>query len=148
MAAGHRLTHYGGHMPRPHSAATAFFRLGVVLLLATATVVHGEGMPDLQAEQSGVETVPIIVHLKVTVGSDGRFTTDAVDAVRRLVMARLEPLMSDNEAAAVRIYENLPAIALTARSEVIAQLLTMPDVLSIEPDRELSQWTTPSFRFD
>ena len=53
------------------------------------------------------------------------------------VMERLKPVMQAEDLAEVRTFGFLPAIALSADGALIARLLAMPEVLSIELDREL-----------
>lgn len=73
--------------------------------------------------------LPIIVNLAV---GDGPGT----EASAR-VMARLEAVMPADELAAVRTFSLFPIIALDADGELIARLLAMPEVASIERDHEL-----------
>ena len=73
--------------------------------------------------------LPIIVNLAVGGGS-------GTEAAAR-VMERLEAIMPADELAAVRTFSLFPVIALDADGELIARLLAMPEVTSIERDREL-----------
>ena len=52
-------------------------------------------------------------------------------------MERLKAAMPAEDLAAVRTFGSLPAMALSADGVLIARLLAMPEVASIELDREL-----------
>ena len=68
-------------------------------------------------------------------GSSG--DDDSVAAVTARVMERLEAAMPAEDFAAVRAFNLFPAIALSADGELIAHILAMPEVVSIERDEEL-----------
>lgn len=73
------------------------------------------------------EVTPILVTL---VAEEG----EALAEGQERVLARLRSAMSPDTLAAVRTYETLPMVALPATPEIIALLLTLPDVRSIEAD--------------
>ena len=86
------------------------------------------GLPK-QSDAPVVDTVPIIVTLAAE--PDG---TD-IAATRARLMGRIEERISAEQFAAIRTFEMLPAIALAAQPDLIAWLLSQPEVASIEPDR-------------
>ena len=77
----------------------------------------------------------IIVNLAVDGGTGA--SGSSVAAVTARVMKRLEAAMPAEEFAAVRTFNLFPAIALSADGELLARILAMPEVVSIERDREL-----------
>ncbi|MCY4452548.1 MAG: hypothetical protein OXC01_11420 [Immundisolibacterales bacterium] len=81
------------------------------------------------AGQPATGKLPIIVNLAVGDGS-------GTGAAAR-VMERLAAIMPAGELAAVRTFSLFPVIALDADGELIARLLEMPEVASIERDHEL-----------
>ena len=88
---------------------------------------------------AAAEKLPIIVNLAVGEGSgaDGDAGNDTIAAVTARVMERLKAAMPAEDLAEVRTFGFLPAIALSADGALIARLLAMPEVQSIELDREL-----------
>lgn len=93
--------------------------------LATPQVRDGHAaVGDVEA----VQTIPILVTLAAEEG-------EALAAARMRVLARLRRAMSAEAFAAVRTYEALPLVALAATPEIVAVLLTLPDVRSVEADR-------------
>ena len=83
--------------------------------------------------------LPIIVNLAVGEGSgaSGDAGEDGIAAVTARVMERLKAAMPAGDLAAVQTFGSLPAMALSADGPLIARLLAMPEVVSIELDREL-----------
>ena len=65
-------------------------------------------------------------------GDDG-----SVAAVTARVMERLKAAMPAEDFAAVRTFNLFPAIALSADGALIARILAMPEVVSVERDQEL-----------
>ena len=108
-------------------------------------------LPDAQEQKTDVaeaadqdtpaaaEKLPIIVNLAVgeNSGADGDAGDDTIAAVTARVMERLKAAMPAEDLAEVRTFGFLPAIALSADGALIARLLAMPEVQSIELDREL-----------
>lgn len=93
--------------------------------LATLEIRDGDvAASDIKA----VEAIPILVTLEAEKG-------EALAAARLRVLARLRQAMSADALAAVRTYEALPLIALAATPEIVALLLTLPDVRTVEADR-------------
>ena len=92
-----------------------------------------------QAPPAAAEKLPIIVNLAVGEGSgaEGDAGDDTHAAVTARVMERLKAAMPAEDLAEVRTFGFLPAIALSADGALIARLLAMPEVQSIELDREL-----------
>lgn len=109
--------------------------VGVVLRLTLAALVAAGccstprvSDDDAIACDTSAEAIPILVTLAAE-------DDDALAAARERVLARLRSAMSTEAFAAVRVYETLPAIALASTPEVIALLLLLPDVRSVETDR-------------
>ena len=98
---------------------------------ATASEDSEEGEPVLTHES---EKLPIIVHLLI---GDGADSGSAIDTVTARVMERLAAEMPDEDLAGVRTFTFFPAVALSADGDLILRLLSMPEVMSIERDREL-----------
>ena len=111
----------------------------VMALTLTLTISAATGCclarPQLSADGTtadmhvATETVPILV----TLVEEG----EALAGARTRVLAKLEVVMSASAFAAVRTYESLPLIALAATPEVVALLLTLTDVRSVEADRSV-----------
>ena len=89
--------------------------------------------PDLQGP------LPIMVRLAVDgdTGTPAEPDWDAIRTARTAVLERLREVLSPTEYEAVRTFQSVPAIALSATPEVIAFLLTMAEVVSVERDHEL-----------
>ena len=82
------------------------------------------------ADAQPSEPVPIIVVLATEPGSPGS------DDTKQRLMSGLRARLPREEFDAIREFGVLPAIALSAEPDLIAWLLTRPEVASIEPDRE------------
>ena len=128
----------GCRMGLPGIGAVVHAMAGLLLagLLAACQVPAVEGeSPEAAvraaeaAGQPATGKLPIIVNLAV---GDG----PGKEAAAR-VMERLEAIMPADELAAVRTFSLFPVIALDADGELIARLLEMPEVASIERDHEL-----------
>ena len=108
--------------------------LGLTLAALVATgccsVTPRVSDDDATARDTSAEAIPILVTLAAE-------DDDALAAARESVLARLRSAMSAEAFAAVRVYEALPIVALAATPEVIALLLLLPDVRSVEADRSL-----------
>ena len=70
-------------------------------------------------------------------GATGASDDDSIAAVTARIMERLKAVMPAEEFAAIRTFNLFPAIALSADGELIARILAMPEVVSIERDHEL-----------
>ena len=81
------------------------------------------------------QRLPIIVNLVVDEAADAG--DGALAAVTARVVERLKEAMRAEDLAAVQTFGSLPAIALPADGALMARLLAMPEVQSIELDREL-----------
>ena len=92
-----------------------------------------------QALSAAQDKLPIIVNLALGEDSvaQGDAGGDTLAAVTARVMERLKAAMPAEDLAGVRTFGFLPAIALSADGALIARLLAMPEVQSIELDREL-----------
>ena len=92
-----------------------------------------------EALSTAQDKFPIIVNLALGEGSvaEGDAGDDALAAATARVMERLKAAMPAEELAEVRTFRFLPAIALSADGALMARLLAMPEVQSIELDREL-----------
>lgn len=105
-----------------------------LILTISATAGCCLATPQVPVGHAGVgkvdaaETIPILVTLAAEEG-------DALDAARTRVLARLRQAMSSDAFAAVRTYETLPLVALPATPAIVALLLALPDVRSVEADR-------------
>ena len=119
-------------VPRPPSTGVV---LGLTLAALVATGCCSTPRvsdDDAIACDTSAEAIPILVTLAAE-------DDDALAAARESVLPRLRSAMSAEAFAAVRVYEALPVIALAATPEVIALLLTHPNVRSIEVDRSFSR---------
>ena len=92
-----------------------------------------------EAPPPAQDKLPIIVNLAVgeVSATDGDAGDEALAAVTARVMERLQAAMPAEDLAEVRTFGFLPAIALSADGALMARLLAMPEVQSIELDREL-----------
>lgn len=107
------------------------FALTLTGLAATGCclVTPQEGVGDAApGDIVAAEAIPILVTLTANEG-------ESLAAARERVLARLRSAMSAGPFSTVRSYETLPIVALAATPEVVAVLLTLPDVRSIEADR-------------
>ena len=118
------------------------------LLAMVAGTGYGEGTAEVAQPDGGrTEPIPVIVNLALDAAEGGQVNGGAIATVRAAVMARLEEALHPDEFAAIRTFENLPAIAFSADAQVIALLLAMPEVASIEADREFTFGDTMSSGF-
>ena len=143
MEARHRIAagrEAGCSMSVPGARALVRSAAGLVLagLVAACQVPAGDAESPATALATGAmemesqpapEKLPILGNLAVGEGSGTR-------AAAR-VMERLAAIMPPDELAAVRTFNLFPVIALDASGELIARLLAMPEVASIERDREI-----------
>ena len=105
----------------------------------TEAAHQGAGMPEVENRDTdateAAQKLPIIVNLVVDEAADAG--DGALAAVTARVMERLKETMQSGDLAAVQTFGSLPAIALPADGALMARLLAMPEVQSIELDREL-----------
>ena len=109
----------------------AALALALTLSVATGCCLMTPKVGDGNASAGDVradQPIPVLVTLAAEEG-------EALAAARMRVLARLRQAMSADAFAAVRTYETLPLVALAATPEVVALLLTLPDVRSVEADR-------------
>lgn len=109
----------------------AALALALVLSVATGCCLVTRQVGDGNASAGDIgadEPIPILVTLAAEEG-------EALAAARMRVLAQLRQAMSADAFASVRTYETLPLVALAATPEVVALLLTLPDVRSVEADR-------------
>ena len=152
METGYRLGPVSGGAGRQSRALRLLVRAASCAVLAgllaacqvpagdtkLATMSPSAGGVDAPGEAHG--KLAIIVNLAVDDGTgaaSGSGDDDSVAAVTARVMERLEAAMPAEEFAAVRTFNLFPAIALSADGELIARILAMPEVVSIERDEEL-----------
>ncbi|MDD9985403.1 MAG: hypothetical protein OXQ31_03940 [Spirochaetaceae bacterium] len=122
--------------------------LAAGLLTTIGSFACGEGTGEVEGHDAErPEPIPVIVNLAVDVGEGSLGDSAVIAAVRAPVIERLQETLSAEDFAAVRTFENLPAIALSAEPKVIALLLALPQVASIEADREFLLWDTMSSGF-
>ena len=110
--------------------------LALALTLATASgcclatpQVHVDD--TIAGSIAAAEAFPILVTL---VAEEG----DALVAAQTRILAVLRSAMPAEVFATVRTYETLPIIALNATPDMVALLLTMSDVRSIQADRYIN----------
>ena len=107
------------------------------LLAVACGSTYGEGAAEMETERHDgevAETLPIIVNLAV----EQEAAADAIADVSTRVLDRLREAMPGEAFATVRTYANFPIISLTADGDLIMLLLTLPEVISIERDPELT----------
>ena len=123
----HRLAPLGAR-------SRAGLRVAQLLLLAAACgAAHGAGVKEVEPLDAEIaEPVPIIVNLATDADPE------AIAAARTRVLDRLREALTAEALEAVVTYGNFPAIALSATGDVIVLLLEMPEVASIERDREFA----------
>ncbi len=148
METGHQLgPASGGGGRRADGPARLVRALSIVVLsglLAACQPPAGDMKLATTGPPAGGVDAPgklaIIVNLAVDDGTGAAGSSgddDSVAAVTARVMERLEATMPAEDFAAVRTFNLFPAIALTADGELIARILAMPEVVSIERDQEL-----------
>ena len=131
------------------TVARAPLLLSVVVLVTMGSLGYGEGTTEVdQRAEKSMEPIPVIVNLAVDVAEGGHVDSATMASVRTTVMERLQEALSPDDFAAVRTFANLPAVALSASPQIIALLLAMPEVSSIEADREFTLWDTMSSGFN
>ena len=112
------------------------------LLAACQAPAGGMRLTSMGAAAEGSDALgklAIIVNLAADDGAGAAGTSgdEGIAAVTTRVMERLEAAMPPEDFAAVRTFNLFPAIALSADGELIARILAMPEVVSVERDQEL-----------
>lgn len=144
MEGHHRIAHQGGVNGRRGVRGVVLHCLPWVMLtvlLAACSAPAGESaqMSDGQAAIAQPATkLAIVVNLAVGEDADAGSETDSVSAVTTRVMKELKSAMTAEDLGRVRTFGALPIIALIADGALIARLLAMPEVLSVERDREFT----------
>ena len=112
------------------------------LLAACQVPAGGMRLTSMGAAAEGSDALgklAIIVNLAADDGAGAAGTSgdEGIAAMTARVMERLEAAMPPEDFAAVRTFNLFPAIALSADGELIARILAMPEVVSVERDQEL-----------
>lgn len=152
METGYRLGPVSGGGGRQCRALrrlvrAASFAVLAGLLAACQAPAGDTKLASMSPSAAGVDApgdapgkLAIIVNLAVDDGTGATGSAgngSSVAAVTARVMERLKAAMPAEEFAAVRTFNLFPAIALSADGELIALILAMPEVLSVERDEEL-----------
>ena len=117
-------------------------RIGSILLVAllsatgTATAAGDEVKAGECAPACAPQKLPVIVHLLIGEHAESDRAT-SIAAVTAQVLGDLESRMPEEDFAAIRTFTFFPALALSADGELLLRLLSMPEVMSIERDRNL-----------
>ena len=112
-------------------------RMAAALLLMAAALACTPDRDEKSVAQA--ERQKIIVEFAVPeapVGLSGA-PADAVQAVRKVadgILARLDAPARES----VKLFENLPLLALEADAATVMRLLRMPEVISIQPDHPVT----------
>ena len=123
----------------------AWFWASPWLLIAAALWV---GAPALISElPDDMSYANVIVEFAAPValpeGEDATSPEGPAEIAAR-ILSRLETEVRES----ARVFENLPLIALLADAETMLRLIAMPEVLSIQPDRELELLPAPTATSD
>lgn len=109
--------------------------IGLALMLTSTVLAVGcvvtpqaDAGDPVGDEIATVEAIPILVTLVADEGI-------ALAAARERLLARLRSVMSERTFADIRTYDALPIVAVPATPKILALLLTLPDVRSVEADR-------------
>lgn len=113
----------------------ARFWVAPLLLIAAALWVGAPVSVDDSAEDGAREG--IIVEFSAPAPAPGNEDTalpgEGIADIAARILSRLEPEIGES----ARVFEYLPLIALEADAETMLQLIAMPEVLAIQPDRVL-----------
>ena len=105
------------------------------LLIAAALWVGAPVAIDSEAEDVARES--ILVEFSASAPAPGNGDTvrpgGGIADIAARILSRLEPEIR----VSARVFEFLPVIALEADAEAMMQLIAMPEVLAIQPDRAL-----------
>ena len=105
--------------------------LVLVLTISTGCSFVSSQICESDATRDDFDTTEVIPILVTLAAEEGQ----ALAAARMRVLARLRQAMSPDSFATVRTYEMLPIVAVAATPEIVALLLALPDVRSVEADR-------------
>lgn len=103
-----------------------------VVAAGCCSVTRRAGDEAVVDQAPTTDALPVLVTLAAEEG-------EALVAARERILALLRSTMSTDEFSAVRPYETLPIVALSATPEVVVLLLRHPDVRSLEADRSFSR---------
>lgn len=117
----------------PQSIGLALALIVTVLMASGCSSVGQTAIGECEAAAQirAADAIPILVTLTAKGG-------ETLAATRERVLARLREAMPAGTLRAARTYQELPLIALSATPGILALLLTLPDVRSIEVDRSLN----------
>ena len=126
---------------RTNTGWTRRVRLRASLWLIIAAALGGSAPAVVSAEPSddmNSTYANIVVEFVATVWTPGRESEEtapdeALADVAADILARLAPEVRES----ARVFEHLPLIALAADAETMLRLIAMPEVLAIQPDRDI-----------
>jgi hypothetical protein len=72
-----------------------------------------------------------------SLGVENENDVEPIKHAQDRVLKKLRPTMSDEDYQSIRRYQFLPLISLTVDGETLLYLLAMPEIKSIELDREI-----------
>ena len=112
-------------------------RMAAALLLMALATACAPAEGEKAAAQA--ERLKVIVEFGVPEPPGGLSLTqgDAVNAVRKVadaILARLEAPVRES----AKLFEHLPLIALEVDAAAVMQLLSMPEVVSVQPDHPVT----------
>lgn len=143
MATHHRrLMHrFLGWTRRPSGSLAMAMPLRSIGVAAIIGIVASCGPGDTQvapATLEGEERMHVIVNLVVDRDAgDDVPTPEAIAVVRDRFLDRLRTRLNPEDMDSIRTFAFLPAVALAADGDLLVDLLAMPEVGSVERDREL-----------
>jgi hypothetical protein len=113
-------------------------RLGGFMLLLLLPIIWACSPESGDSPSTGAGVQRIIVEFVVpsAAGAEGGALTTAISGHRRIA-AKIKSRLAPEVQKTVRIYDNLPMLALEADAETIVKLLGMKDVSSIRQDRDV-----------
>ena len=101
---------------------------GILMVLVTTT----------GCSMVGEQRQPVIVNLKVATSvANADPTSEEIAATQAIVLGKLKRIMQEDSYNSIRTYKFLPASALSADAQTVMYLLDMPEVYSVERDRDL-----------
>ena len=117
--------------------AAPWLLIAAALWVSTPTL--GSELPD----DMNLSYANIIVEFAAPVPSsegDEAALSEGPAEIAARILSRLEPEVRRS----ARIFDHLPLIALMADAESMLRLIAMPEVLAIQPDRELEMLPSPA----